>query len=654
MLTLFYKEAHAKAQRRKEILSLRLALVFLCAFAPLREISSQESRPADFKLQTTIVDTYPKEYLLALRADTNDRLFVGARETLYVYEPKKDDGYHPRKRLYTFPRGSWINDIEVRGDHVYVLMQGELYVFIDGARKRADLLPRLLVWGLPHWVKITGFKSLAWGPEGDLYFSVGGLNLEERWSYWTFFGQPEGTKLPYRGVGGVFRCKPDGTELRVVAHGLRNPGALVFDHAWNLFTCDHSEKTYQYWHVTTRARLGRGVGPADGLAPMFDEKGPPIQAGPFYFDEPALPKQLRHRLRWANGNSLDFAIKPRGASFTVDDAVHTFHPPRGFSVAGGGRVFALHDQHKIVMLTNADDPKAHAYEPYESSEATPERLWRELSNASWIQRSRAHVEIARRGGELLKDANKKLLTTKANDPAFTHLIWLAAKSGQGSLHLLALVDHADPRVRVQAIRALTEFPDQLRGEPIFTKRLLDEDSQVLHSAMSAYFEPKVAWDRAIQAEIERGPACSKDPYLRQTAALLLAQKLTRVQIEGLCERVGPAKRLAGVLTAGFRLTLPPATEPLAQQLPLSHVGADYRVEHAEGKRNLRDHGRIGGFTIAEHWKADKHTVEQELLFKLLRKLLADEEATVRAQAAAFLAVLDDARCKEEVERVLKK
>ena len=45
---------------------------------------------------------------------------------------------------------------------------------------------------------------------------------------------------------------------------------------------------------------------------------------------------------------------------------------------------------------------------------------------------------------------------------------------------------------------------------------------------------------------------------------------------------------------------------------------------------------------------------QELLFTLLRKMLDDDDARVRTQAARFLALLDDPRCAAEVARVLKK
>ena len=607
---------------------MRFLLVFLCV--PL--VASFALAQENVALRTIVIDGKADEgdRFLCVRADTMGRLFVGSSHSLYVYEPNARGAYQPRKLLYRFPERSWVNDIEVRGDDLYVLTSSALYLFADGVHNREGLLPRKLIWGVPGGLPFTGFQRLAWGPEGDLYFSVGGVIPQDRWAYWTFFSQPEGTKTPYRGVGGIFRCKPGGSNLQVVAHGLRHPGSLAFDRHWNLFTSNFpTPKSMQLCHVAPHAWL-------DSLPPMLAADGDTFTAGPVCYDG------TRHLVMSSQDKVSRLSIEPRGASFKAAIVGLTYTPGGSFMSAGrGGRLFAIVNQ-KLILLTTLDGLDAHPAEPYEAGAATPERLWKEMSDPLWLRRYRAHIEIVRRGGDLLKEANKRLLGAKASDPATHHLIWLAAQSGQGSLHLLALVDHGDPLVRVQAIRALTEFPEQLRGEPIFTKLLLDEHPQVRHAAVLALLSPKIDFDRPAQQAIERGPARDKDPLLRQSAALLLAQKATFKQIEAMCGRSDEAMRLAGVLAAGYRLTLPPTTASLAQHLPLREDG-NTRIEYADGKRDLRDHGRVGTFTIAEHWKADKHSEEEYLLLKLLRRMAKDEDAEVRGQAAVFLRVLDDPR-----------
>ncbi len=607
--------------------------------ASLMIASAQEA-----KFKVVPIDARFAEPLVSVRTDTMGRLFVGGRESLFVYEPGERGGYRPRQLLYTFPRESWLQDIEVRGNDLYILTQTALYLIADGVRQRADVKPLKLIWGIPRGLPERGLRALAWGPEGDLFFTVGKPEASPGWEYWTFFCQPDGTKLPYRGMGAIFRCKPDGSHLRIVAHGLPSAGRLAFDRHWNLFTTgSHAAKIMQLWHLTPHAWLGKAIGPAGGLPPMHTEPGSAAVTGTCYYDDALLPEKWRSRLLVArHGDLVSFDVTPSGAGFKATPGTPVkLKSPGVLAVGRAGRLLSAGE--KLVWFTKPGDPAALPFEPYEASEATPEKLWTELSDPSWQRRYRAHIEIARRGGDLLKQANKRLLNARADDPALHHLIWLAAQSGQGSLHLLGLVGHPNAKVRVQALRALTEFPEQLQGEPIFTKALIDDDAQVRHAALSAYFSPKVVFDRAIQQAIERGPARDTDPRLRQTAALLFAGKATLKQIESLCDSADEAKRLAGVLAAGYRLALPPATKPLPSHLPLSkHASAAFDlIEYADGKVDLRDLGRTGTFTIASHWKADKQTVEQNLLFKLLRRMVDDADESVGLQAASFLVLLAD-------------
>lgn len=580
-------------------------------------ISAQDD-PIDLK--TLRIDT--DSSYRALRVDTLGQLFVGGRESLFVLEPRGRDGYTARRLLVKFPASTNINDIEIRGHDLYVLTATALYVIPDGVRKRENLTPRKLLWGVPGQ---NVLRSLAWGPEGDLYIAFANPAWPDRWAYWTFFSEVDKSKTPYRGAGGILRCKPDGTSLQFVAHGLQNPGGLVFDRYWNLFVGDDGGLL----DVPPHAYFG-----AD-LPAVLNGVKPPLG----YYDDDSLLPKYRHQLLSGREDKLTrLALEPKGASFRA-----TEHPwiacknPVAATVGRGGRIFAVLASGDLVMHSAKDDHFA----PYDVAAATPAKLWQEIDQPAWQCRYRAHLEMTRLGGDLLKDANKRLFNARPDDPAMHHLIWLSAKSGQGSLHLLALVGDAESSIRVQAIRALTEYPEQLRNEPIFTKALLDDQPRVQHAAMSAFFAPKVGWDRAIQRAIERGPARSNDSYLRQLAAFVLAQKATRKQLEEICASNDAALRLAGTLAAGYRLTLANTTSPLAQHLPLAKFKEEsaFVIEYAEGKVDLRDLGRVGTFTRAEHWQADKRPAEEELTFKLLRRMANDEDAAVRREAARFLKIL---------------
>ena len=579
-------------------------------------ISSARAQDADLK--AVRIDTLADEAPRSIRADANGRLFVGGRTALFVYEPNEQGGYHPRKLLFRFPQGSDVNDVETRGNDLYILTRSALYLIPDGVRKRDNLKLRKLLWGVPRGDDRQGFRAFAWGPEGDLYIAMGAASD----AAWTFFSGDD--KTPFRGAGAVLRCRPNGSNVQIVARGLRHPDGLVFDRHWNLFCCD-SDKESRLLHVTPQVYF-------DGsLHPMLDGKRTSRLPALTYAD-------AGHLLAGRGADVLRLSIEPRGASFHATE--YALFPGKivAATIGSRGQLFTISSAGEIVMIT----PKNAPSEAFDVVGATAEKLWQELSDPSWQRRYRAHIEMMRRGGDFLTQANKRLLTAKANDPAFSHLIWLAAKSEQGSLHLLGLVEHSDPRIRVQVTRALTEYPEQLREEPIFAKLLLDENPQVQLAAMSAYFVPKIDWTRAAHTEIERGPACSSDTYLRQTAALLLAEKATRKQLEAMCGRFDPSMRLAGVFAVGYRLTLPSATRPLPSHLPLGkwHDESAYVIEYADGKVDLREHGRVGTFTIAGHWKADKQTDDQNLLWKLLQKMTKDDDdERVRATADRFVTLL---------------
>ncbi|HJT79514.1 MAG TPA: HEAT repeat domain-containing protein, partial [Gemmataceae bacterium] len=271
---------------------------------------------------------------------------------------------------------------------------------------------------------------------------------------------------------------------------------------------------------------------------------------------------------------------------------------------------------------------------------------------SWERRERAHVEILHRGGSLLTEAAKRLAAARPGEPATEHLIWLAAagRTPEAVDQLRKLAGQTDADLRFQAVRALAEFVPEQAG-PVLARALRDADPRVRLAAVTAYFDR----DEAPPEAVVTGPARDTDTYLRQAATLLLAEKAPLDQLDGLCRSKDEATRLAGVLAAGFRLTIPPANRPIPPELPLAKLRTPdaYVIRFADGTVDLRQLGRIGNFTVAEHWHAGKHTAEQERLFALLHGMLADAAEPVRLQAAHFLFLLDDPRSEPAVARVRK-
>lgn len=619
------------------------------------------------------------------------RIFVGGRKSLFVYEPDDQGSYRPRQLLYQFPDHTWINDIAIRGDDLYLLTVSALYVVPGGVTEREGLQARRLVWGVPLGHVHQCFHALAWGPEGDLYLSMGDpvvsygdFSRPDHWCHWTFFSQPNDTPTPYTGVGGVFRCRPDGSGFQVVARGMRNACGLAFDRHWNLFSNDNDHESIpdlyvpgRLLYVTPRAEFFWPRGwmaektpeRADLLDTLFAGMGRSVPVGQAYYHDDFLPETYRDNLlvaRWCTRSVTRYPLTRSGASFKAEEQVllscQNDARPVGVTVARGGRIFVTiaymaHNEGSpvyksdLVMITRRDDAATHPFKEIDLVRAKPGQLWGQLSSPSWSRRAAVHTELLRRGKPVLQGSPSRLRQVVSDDPARPHLVWLAAASGDHAADDLVKFtadDNAD--IRLQSVRAVAEFDAKAIPPAVFLKAFQDPDLQVRHAAVLAFFRPS----GRLPEEIEQQPARSTDRYVRQTAALLLAERGSYDQLDRLSTSADVAGRLAGVLAVGFRLTVPPATQPIADDLPLAPLPAEeqYVIQFADEKIDLRKHGRIGNFTVAEHWRVKEHSSDHERLFALLVERLSDSEEAIRLQAAYFLRLLNDARSEPVVATVI--
>ena len=74
--------------------------------------------------------------------------------------------------------------------------------------------------------------GLRMGPDGRLYFSMGDRGAR--------VPLPNGQTVGRADTGAIYRCNPDGSDLELVAWGLRNPQDLAFDRFGNLWTVDNN------------------------------------------------------------------------------------------------------------------------------------------------------------------------------------------------------------------------------------------------------------------------------------------------------------------------------------------------------------------------------------------------------------------------------
>ena len=684
----------------------RMAAAFVWVLGCVaRGAGAAELVAADHEVQVVPIDSVERASLLGVRVDSDGRVFVGGRQALFVYEPDGGGGYGPRQTLLTFPDHTWVHDIEILGDDLYLLTVSGLYHVPGGRRNRAGLEPRRLLWGVPRGHTHQCFHGMTFGPEGDLYVGMGDplwyygdFTRPDHWGHWTFFTRPavagdagtveEWQRTPYTGVGAVLRLRLRDGALRVVAEGLRNDCGLAFDRHWNLFTNDNDHESLpaayvpgRLLHVSPRAWFGwpRGWSPdktpdrLDLRATMNPALGRFVPVGQAYYDDPLLPARYRHSLlvaRWCTRQVTFYPLEPAGATFRAAEHELLAGPgvarPVGIAVGRGGRLFVTvcHMDHNedspvyrsdLVMVTAAGDGSDHSFRPYDSAAAAEARLFADLADPAWSIRREAHAELLRR-----RDLDERELVARF-DAAFPaarerdHLLWLVAMRAAPDAaweRVAGALDDASSSTRLQAVRAIAErFSDRVAA---VVPLLADPEPQVVHAVVGACFEDgTLLEDEGVVDRLVAGPARSHDSHLRQAAVRLLGERLDAARLERLA--ADRDTRLAAVLAAGFRLTVPSGSSTPPEGLPLSawrDAEASCRLTFADGSVDLRDVGRLGTFTLAEHWKAGGHTPDQESLFALLEQALQDDAPQVRRQAGHFLAVLADPRNAERVSAVL--
>ena len=633
------------------VIAALVLLEYVTAPLPAEELDYRVNDP---ELKVVRLDSSDDDSFLSVRLDTAGRIFVGGRKTLFVYDLDDAGRYKPRQLLFTFPDHTWVNDIEIRGDDLYVVTVSAVYRLPGARLKREDVTVERLLWGVPNGHVHQCFHACAWGPEGDLYVSMGDplwyygdFSRPDHWGHWTMFfkndpdalrdenktirvADKEWASMPYNGVGGVFRIRPDGTDLRIFSRGLRNPCGLCFDKNWNLFINDNDHEGLpsayvpgRLLHVTEGSYFSwprgwlqsKSPDRADILPSLNEELGRFVPVLQTYYSDGYLPEKYENNLlvaRWCRRQITRFPLEAKGSTFTAKEHVllegNDQARPVGVCVGRGGRVFvticymAQNEgsptyRSDLAVITRKDDPNTMPFDGFDATKAKAERLHDEF-NSDHISRSvAARQELLRRDEPLPQ--NKKALSAALSSPSF----------------------------RAGFVAG-------------FAEGLKERDPQAA---------------RKMEAEELGRLIAEGNRHIAQRECLEYSERDDLKLHQMLCRSKQASQRLAGVLTVGFRLTIPPVDAKLADDAPLTPQQKEEAniILFADEREpiDLRKFGRIGNYTVAEHWKALKHTDEQDKLFALLVERLSDDDDKVRLQAAHFLSLLNDPRSEPKIAAV---
>lgn len=439
--------------------------------------------------------------------------------------------------------------------------------------------------------------GLKLGPDGRLYWSIADRGTTWRTNFSSRFFPGETLKELLPDTGAIFRSEPDGSNIEVVAVGLRNPQELAFDDHGNLWTGDNNadggdKARWVYvlpgsdsgwrigWQWQNSPKLGAWN--AEGLWWNTETNTaayilPPVghvgrgPSGVAWYPGTGMPAKYDGRFLMCDfpDGVRSFGVKPRGAGFSVvDDQLFLwgifatdvdFGPGGGAFVSdwvegwektGKGRIYRVADEatlkEPLVVETKrllADDFTKKPVK--ELTQLLSHRDQRVRLEAQWTLATQDLAGVTAFRVALLKDSYPI---------ARLHGVWglgQVARSGtKGGLaaktFLRPLLGDTDAEVRGQAAKVLGELRET-GAAPKIIGLLKDPSLRVRSLAAIAlgHIGSADATPALLAAMRENN---DQDGWLRHALVMGLVGSAKPAQIEALTKDDSEAVRIAAVLT----------------------------------------------------------------------------------------------------------
>lgn len=366
----------------------------------------------------------------------------------------------------------------------------------------ADGPPRLLVSDVspPKHNRDRGAdhttNGIRMGIDGWIYVAVGDFGVHGARG-------TDGTELTMLG-GGIVRVRPDGSELEVYTHGLRNIYDMAIDPFMNLFTRGNTNDgggwNVRFIHQVQSGEYGYPVlfkRFTEEIIPALADVGGGSGTGALYFQEPGWPERYDNvpmMCDWGRSQIIIHRVTADGPSFTQEpEPFIQLHQVTDIDVDGSGRLYASAwagagysgspDKGFIERIV----PQGWEYRPFPDPAGLDDRalvaLLRSSSATARLAASRELVGRPAAARAVNTLAARHFARLEARVAAiFTLKQMLGARANPALIRL-----SRDPTVREWALRALADRRTQLEGvsKRLFTTALRDRNPRVQVAAAVA-------------------------------------------------------------------------------------------------------------------------------------------------------------------------
>jgi len=315
-------------------------------------------------------------------------------------------------------------------------------------------------------------NGIRMGIDGWIYIAVGDFGIHGAKG-------TDGTELTMLG-GGVLRVRPDGTEMEVYTHGLRNIYDIAIDPFMNIYTRGNTNDgggwNVRFIHHIQSGEYGYPMlfkNFTDEIIPALVDLGGGSGTGAMFLQEPGWPEKYNNiaiMCDWGRSQLIIHRLTPDGPSFTQKpENFIRLHQITDVDTDASGRLYAgawagagyrgSPDKGWVERIV----PKGWVYKPFKSTaKSTDQELVNLLLSESSTARLAASQELLNRPKAMNAvasvAANKSAALHSRVAAIFTYKQMAGIKAAKGLAKL-----SADQAIAEWVLRAMADRKTQLEG-----------------------------------------------------------------------------------------------------------------------------------------------------------------------------------------------